>query len=67
MIWFIKILKNFSRRTASDKTLPDKAFNVSKNPKFNDYEKGFASFIYKFFDKKSPGTGIQSEIIPNQH
>ena len=29
-----KNLKDLTRRTASDKILRDKAFNISKNPKF---------------------------------
>ena len=37
------------RRTASDKVLRDKAFNIAKNPKYNGYQKGLASMVYKFF------------------
>ena len=39
----------------------DKAFNVSKNPKYDGYQKGLASMVYKFFDKKSKGSGIADE------
>ena len=45
--------KDFSRRTASDKVLRDKAFNIATNPKCNGYQTGLASMVYKFFDKKS--------------
>ena len=45
--------KDIKRRTASDKILRDKAFNVAKNPKYDGYERGLASRVYKFFDKKS--------------
>ena len=38
---------------ASDKVLRDKAFNIAKNPKYNGYQRGLASIVYKFFDKKS--------------
>ena len=31
--------KNLARRTASDKILHDKAFNVTKNPKYDRYQK----------------------------
>ena len=45
--------KKLARRTASDKTLRDKAFNIAKNPKHDGYQRGLASMVYKFFDKKS--------------
>ena len=41
-----------ARRTASDKILRDKAFNITKNPKWDGYQRGLASMAYKFFDKK---------------
>ena len=31
----------------------DKAFNIAKNPKYDGYQRGLASMVYKFFDKKS--------------
>ena len=43
--------KDLARRTASDKVLRDKAFNIAKNPKYDGYERGLASMVYKFFDK----------------
>ena len=45
--------KDLKRRTASDKILRDKAFNIAKNPKYDGYQRGHASMVYKFFDKKS--------------
>ena len=45
--------KDLARRTASDKILKDKAFNIAKNPKYDGYQRGLASMIYKFVDKKS--------------
>ena len=43
--------KDLARRTASDKVLRDKAFNIAKNPKYDGYQRGLASMVYKFFDK----------------
>ena len=37
-------------RTASEKVLRDKAFNIAKNPKYDGYQRGLASMIYKFFE-----------------
>ena len=48
MIWHMAILK---RRTAFDKVLRDRAFDIAKNPKYDGYQRGLASTVYKFFDK----------------
>ena len=55
--------KDLKRRTASDKVLRDKAFNIGKNPKYDEYQRGLASMVYKFFDKKSPGGGVANNEI----
>ena len=55
--------KDLARRTASDKVLRDKAFNIAKNPKYDGYQRGLASMVYKFFDKKSKGSGVN---IPSE-
>ena len=56
--------KNLARRTASDKVLRDKAFNIAKNPKYDGYQRGLASMVYKFFDKKSAsGSGVANSGI----
>ena len=38
--------KDLTRRTASDKILHDKTFNIAKNPKYDRYQHGLASMIY---------------------
>ena len=55
--------KDLKRRTASDKGLRDKAFNIAKNPKYDGYQRGLASMVYTFFDKKLKGTGVN---IPSE-
>ena len=50
--------KDLARRTASYKVLRDKAFNIAKNLKYDGYQRGLASMIYKFFDKKSASSGV---------
>ena len=50
--------KDLIKRTQSDKFLKDKAFEIASNPKYDGYQKGLASMVYKFFDKKSKGSGI---------
>ena len=52
--------KDLARRTPSDETLRDKAFNIAKNPEYDGYQRGVASIVYNFFDKKSTGSGIDN-------
>ena len=56
--------KDLERRTQSYKVLKDKVFKIAKNPKYDGYQRGLASMVYKFFDKKSKGSGSKS--MPNQ-
>ena len=50
--------KHLARRTPSDNVLRDKTFNITKNPKYDGYQRGLASMVYKFFDKKSKRSGV---------
>ena len=56
--------KGLVTRTQSDKVLRDKAFKIASDPKYDGYQRGLASMVYKFFDKKSSGSGNQ--IISRQ-
>ena len=42
--------KDLTRKTASDKMLSDKAFDIAKNPKYDGYQGSLASMVYTFFD-----------------
>ena len=48
--------KNLTKRTVADKILRNKAFNIAKDQKYDGYQRGLASMLYKFFDKKSKGS-----------
>ena len=41
------------RRRTVDKVLRDKTFNIAKNPKYDGYQKGLASMVYRFFGKNA--------------
>ena len=46
----------------------DKAFNVARNPKYDGYQRGLASMVYKFFDKKSaslPDKSVSGSGVAN--
>ena len=53
--------KDLRKRTQSDKVSKDKAFKIANNPNYDGYQRGLASMVYKFFDKKSKGSGIINE------
>ena len=50
--------KDLIKRTQSDKVLREKAFKIASDPKYDGYQRGLASMVYKFFDKKFSGRGI---------
>ena len=66
--------KDLARRTASDKGLRNKAFNIAKDPKYDGYQRGLVSMVYKCFDKKSASlpdksvssSGINIEVKPSE-
>ena len=45
--------KDLINRTEADKVLRDKAYDIASNPEYDGYQRGLASMVYKFFDKKS--------------
>ena len=53
---------DLERRTASDKILRDKAFDIARNPKYDGYQRRLASIVYKFFDKKSAGSSVNTHV-----
>ena len=52
--------KDLTKRTTADKVLRDKVFIIAKDLKYDGYQRGLASMVYKFFDKKTAGSGINS-------
>ena len=53
--------KDLTKRTQSDQVLGDKAFKIASDPKYNGYQRGLASMVYKLFDKRSSGSGDDTE------
>ena len=52
--------KDLAKRTESDKVLIDKAFKIASDPKYDVYQRGLASMVYKLFDKKSNGSSVDT-------
>ena len=44
--------KDLAKRTLPDKFLRDKTFNFTNNLKYDAHQKGFASIVYNWFEKK---------------
>ena len=64
--------KDLINRTKSGNVLRDKAYDIASNPEYDGYQRGLASMVYTFFDKKSTavpsslermGSGIASSSI----
>ena len=66
MIWLFEDFKDLNKRTTADKVWRDKAFNFVKNLKYDGYQCGLASMVYKFFDKKTSDDTVKNEIISNK-
>ena len=54
--------KDLTKRTIADKILKNRAFDIAKDPKYDGYQRGLASMVYKFFDSKVSGSG--AKLIP---
>ena len=44
--------KDLTKRTVADKILKNKAFDIAKDPKYDGYQRGLASMVYKFLTRK---------------
>ena len=51
--------RDLINRTESNKVLRDKPYDIASNPEYDGYQRGLASMVYKFFDKKSTGSGFK--------
>ena len=55
--------KDLKRFAIADKAIRDKTFNIAKNPKYDEYQRAFASLFHKSFDKKTLVGTAKSEVI----
>ena len=58
--------KDWVGRTAAAKLLRNKAFNIAKIHRYDEYQRGSASMVYKFFDKKTAAGAVKNEIMQNK-
>ena len=55
--------KDLINTTEADKVLRDKVYDIASNPKYDGFQRGLASMVYKFFDKKSMGSGMAEPSV----
>ena len=55
--------KDLMNSTQADKVLRDKSYDIASNPKYDGCQRGLASMVYKSFDKKSMGSGVNDENL----
>ena len=54
--------KDLAKRTISDKTLKDRAYEIARNCNYDGCQGALESMVYKFFDKKTgPGARATSK------
>ena len=58
--------KDLNRRTAGDKVLRDKVFDIAKNPKYDGYQRGLALMVYEFFDENISNGTVKTEVISSK-
>ena len=49
--------KDLAKRTSADKVLRNKPFKIARDQKYDGYQRGLASMVYRFFHKKSKRSG----------
>ena len=59
--------KDLTKRPVADKILKNEAFDIAKDPKYDGYQRGLASMLYKFFDSKVSGSGANLYLKINNY
>ena len=53
--------KDRTNRKQSDIVLKNKALKIATDPRVNGYQRGLASMVYKFFNERTKGPGINNK------
>ena len=64
---YVKYKDRLNRRQ-SDIVLKNKALKIATDPGFNRYQRGLSSMVYKFFNERTKGSGInlQANSLNNE-
>ena len=58
--------KDLAKRTISEKILKDRAYEIDRKLKYDGYQKGLVSMVYKFFDKKTGSGSNVNEMLAQE-
>ena len=58
--------KDRLNRKQSDIVLKSKALEIATDPRVNAYQRGLASMVYKFFNERTKGSGIENKILAEE-
>ena len=53
-------------RKKSDIFLKNKALKIATDPKVNGYQRSLEAMVYKFFNERTKGSGIENKILTNE-
>ena len=59
--------KDLPNRTASEKAICDKAFNITKSAKYNGHQIWLTSMVYSCFNRKSAATRVNKSACAFTH
>ena len=58
--------KDLEKRTQSDVVLKNKSFKIAADRSKNGYERALAGMVFRFFDKKSNGSGLKNQQLADE-
>ena len=58
--------KDAVNRKQSDIVLKNKAFKIAADPKVNGYQRRLAAMVYKFFNERTKGSGIENKQLAEE-
>ena len=58
--------KDSLSRKKSDVVLKNKALKIATDPKVNGYQRGLASMVYRFFNERTKGSGINNSQLAEE-
>ena len=64
--WCSICSKDLAKRTSLDKILKDMAYKITINPRYDGYQRGLASMVYKYFIEKEGSVASVNEELPQE-
>ena len=58
--------KDSVNRRKSDIALKNKAYKMAIDPKVDGYQRSLAAMVYKFFNERSKGSGVDNKILAEE-